>query len=112
MLVVHVPLDSVTDWSSFLKALASALSLPESYASNANAFMDGLFEVTGRSESAHPLLADQAALCLDLGHVRAFRKRCPGLVETLGDWVAFMNHTKLDEFEEPVRASLLLSYDF
>jgi hypothetical protein len=109
MPVVQINLDGVSDWPSFHRALATALSFPAWYGANTNAFIDCLITITLGQDEAKVLAGDET-VTLYLEGVHGFRTRCPDMLEALHDWVAFANAIDLDRYDRPAVARVLVAY--
>jgi hypothetical protein len=96
--LIEVPIEGITDWSSFHTVFASVLHFLDYCGRSGNAFVDCLRDIACYDANSMLRLGDGVTLTLYLGdHIAEFQRRCPEQLEALLSWTAFVNADAVDD---------------
>jgi hypothetical protein len=106
--VITVPVDQITDWTSFHDVFQRTLGFPEFYGRNMDAWIDCMTsldsEVDGLSAVA---VGSGQILVLRIDDPFDFKRRCREQYDALIECSAFVNSRRTEMGQQPVLALLL-----
>ena len=104
-----IPVEEITDWSSFHDVFQRSLGFPAFYGRNMDAWIDCMTSVDSPADGLTTITVEPGeALILRIDTSFDFRQRCPEQYEALLEGSAFVNYRRVERGEPPVLAILLI----
>jgi RNAse (barnase) inhibitor barstar len=106
--VVTIQADRITDWDSFHSVFKEALSFPDFYGRNMNAWIDCMTYLDDPPSGMTNVSVEEGdLLALRIDDAADFQKRCPDQYAALVECTAFVNYRRIEMGYKPVLALLL-----
>ncbi len=107
-LVVKIPVEKITDWSSFHGVFQETFGFPVFYGRNMNAWIDCLTSVDSPGDGMSAVTVKPGQLLvLEIAEPFEFKGRCPEQYDALLECSAFINFRRAEIGGTPVVALLL-----
>jgi hypothetical protein len=105
---LSIPVDSITDWSTFHDVFQQVLGFPDFYGRNMDARVDCMTSLDAPDEQTTAVFAPLSGLLvLEINDAFSFKQRCPEQYNAFIECSAVANLRRTETGKRPVLALLL-----